>query len=164
MQQQYWSSSEIQGTSGPSLPPLKPMLKLCWRTVRLQKSPTMKQSVSQSINFSKRNNGNYCIFTLNVLATADVTDPYSMENACFTWTKNATRLNKKSKWAKNSACKGTAVFMRLFFCLHLLNDCLKRAAQSLKSVEIFLKGKEQESKSSRLKVQITISLSCWVFR
>lgn len=84
MQQQYWSSSEIQGTSGPSLPPLKPMLKLRWRTVRLQKSPTMKQSVSQSINFSKRNTGNYWIFTLNVLATADVTDPYSMENACFT--------------------------------------------------------------------------------
>ena len=84
MQQQYWSSSEIQGTSGPSLLLLKPMLKLCWRTVRLQKSPTMKQSVSQSINFSKHNTGNYCIFTLNVLATADVTDPYSMENACFT--------------------------------------------------------------------------------
>ena len=113
MQQQYWSSSEIQGTSGPSLLLLKPMLKLCWRTVRLQKSPTKKQSVSQSINFSKRNTGIYCIFTLNVLATADVTDPYSMENACFIWTQNVTRLNKKSRQTKNSACEGTAVFMRL---------------------------------------------------
>lgn len=84
VQQQYWLSSEIQGTSGPSLLLLKPMLKLCWRTVRLQKSPTMKQSVSQSINFSKRNTGIYCIFTLNVLATADVTDPNTMENTCFT--------------------------------------------------------------------------------
>ena len=75
----------------------------------------MKQSVSQSINFSKRNTGIYCIFTLNVLATADVTDPYSMENACFTRTKNVTRLNKKSRQTKNSACKGTAVFMHLIF-------------------------------------------------
>ena len=84
VQQQYWSSSEIQGTSGPSLLLLKPMLKLCWRTVRLQKSPTKKQSVSQSINFSKRYTGIYCIFTQNIFATADVTDPYSMENTCFT--------------------------------------------------------------------------------
>ena len=159
MQQQYWSSSEIQGTSGPSLLLLKPMLKLCWRTVRLQKSPTMKQSVSQSINFSKRNTGIYCIFTLNVLATADVTDPYSMEMLVSHEPRMQPASTKRANGRKTALVRERLFSCACFFGLHLLN-CLKRAAQSLKSVEIFLKGKEQESKSSRLKVQITISLSC----